>query len=629
MSLKSAKSEQVYISKVRHFQKRFEKLDDAGLREQSLRLRYDVLSGVPLSRIIGPAFGLVCESSRRVLGKIHYDVQIMCGLELARQKIAEMKTGEGKTLTATLPTYLYALAGKGAHVATVNDYLADRDAEEMGPVYERLGLSVGVVRSSDTPEHRRNAYRRDITYGTSKELGFDFLRDRIELRAKGVAGAARKTVTDHADLLHRPFYFALVDEADSILIDEARTPLVIAMKDDAEKAIENDCFRWAAEHAKSFIEGRDFRYEHDKNRVKLVAAGLTRLRSLPQNRGTRLVSVHELYRYIENAIKVNRDFHRDQTYAVKDQEILIIDELTGRIADGRQWQDGIQQAVQAKEGIEITAENKQTASITVQSLFRLYPQFAGMTGTAWTSRREFNKVYRKSVSRIPTHRPIKRKMLPVRVVPDFDAKWQAIVTETREMVDQGRAVLIGTRTVERSEELSRFLTQAEMPHQVLNARNDDREAEIVADAGQPGRVTVSTNMAGRGTDIKLHPEVRKAGGLHVILTEISESERIDWQLIGRGCRQGDPGSYRIFVCLDDEILRGGMEPQRHQRFLAKYGLRRALPRSLFAVFRTAQRRLERKHLVDRMVVLRMDKDRHQQYFELGLDPFLYATTSSR
>lgn len=629
MASKSGKSEYLYVRQVRHFQKRYRNLSDAELRDRSRRLKYEVLTGAALSRVVGPAFGLVCEASRRTLGMVPHDVQILGGLELARQNIAEMKTGEGKTLTATLPTYLFALTGKGTHVATVNDYLADRDAAEMEPVYERLGLSVGVVRGDDTPEHRHNAYRRDVTYATAREIGFDFLRDRVRLRAKGISGTPRNSAIADASLLHRPFHFALVDEADSILIDEARTPLVIALVNQTEQAIENECFRWAAEFAPSFFEGVDYRYEYDKSRVRLVAKGLTKLRNLPQNRGTRQVSVHDLYRYMENAIKVYRDFHRDQTYAVQDEEVLIIDEFTGRIADGRQWQDGIQQAVQAKESVEITPENKQSASVTVQSLFRLYPKSAGMTGTAWTSRREFRKVYRKVVCRIPTHRPIRRLALPVRVFANLEEKWKAVVEETKRIIAADRPVLIGTRTVEHSEQLSEYLSHAGIQHQVLNARHHDQEAQMIACAGQPGRVTVATNMAGRGTDIKLEPSVARTGGLHVVLTEIHEAERIDWQLIGRGCRQGDPGSYRIMVCLEDSVLKNGLEPRSYQRLLARFKGRKALPRGFFGWFRTAQRRLERKHLVDRMVLLQTDKDRHQQYFEMGLDPFLYATTSSR
>jgi preprotein translocase subunit SecA len=602
---------------------------DQQLRESSLRLRYDVLSGAPLSRTIPEAFGLVIEASRRVLDLEHFDVQILGGLELARQRIAEMKTGEGKTLTAALPAYLFALAGKGVHIATVNDYLASRDAAWIGPVFQRLGLTVGVVQSGDSAGQRQQAYRADVTYGTARQFGFDFLRDRLTLRAHGISGTSRRSTPVDDLLLHRPFWFVLFDEADSILIDEARTPLVIATINAEDQAIGNECLRWAAEFAPSFVEGTDYRYEHDRQKVRLLAAGLTRLRSLPQNRGTRRVSVHELYRYMENAIKVNRDYQRDRSYAVRDRQVVIIDEFTGRIAEGRQWQDGIHQAVQAKEALEITPENRQTASVTIQSWARLYPHVAGMTGTAWTARREFRKVYRKSVTRIPRHRPLQRKALPVQVLNGREAKWDAVVAETRQMVAAGRAVLIGTRTVESSEQLAARLSEAEVAHQVLNARHDQREAEIIAQAGQPRRVTVATNMAGRGTDIRLHPDVSAAGGLHVILTEIHEAQRIDWQMIGRGCRQGDPGSYRIFVSLDDEILSRGLGPRRSRLLRDRYLKHQRLPQQLFRLFRAAQRRMERRHLVDRMILLRQDRDRHQQFFEMGLDPYLFATHSGR
>ncbi|MGI9519773.1 MAG: preprotein translocase subunit SecA [Pirellulaceae bacterium] len=623
MPIHSSQSDHSLIRKIRRQQAKFAQLDDAGLRDESLRLKYEVLRNRPLPGLMAPAFGLVIEASRRTTGLVPFDVQIQGAIDMARLKIAEMKTGEGKTLAATMPAFLYALAGRGTHIVTVNDYLAARDAREMGPIFRLLGLSVGVVQTGDDPALRREAWQRDITYATSRELGFDFLRDRITTHAAGPEAASQFC-------RHRPFHFAIIDEADSILIDEARTPLVIAMVNPDDRKQQSDCLRWAAEFAPEFLEEEDYQYERDSRRISLLAHGMVKLKNLPQNEGTRDISVHELRRYMENAIKVHRDFHREKTYTVRDDEVVIIDEFTGRIAEGRQWQDGLHQAVEARESLEISTENRQTASITIQTLFRLYPHLAGMTGTAWTSRREFRQVFARQVTRVPTNRPLHRTTLPVRVFADESAKYQAVVDEAQQMVAAGRAVLIGTRTVEHSECLSEQLQQAGIEHQVLNANQNQREAEIVAAAGQAGRVTVATNMAGRGTDIKLAGEVRDAGGLHVILTEIHEAARVDWQLIGRGCRQGDPGSCRIFVSLDDEILTLGFGNAGHERIVSRYsGKGGELSSRLFRLFLAAQRRLESRYLTDRMILRRQDKDRRQQFYELGLDPYLFATTSSR
>jgi preprotein translocase subunit SecA len=589
---------------------------DERLRELGLSLRFRASSGARIRSLIAEAFPLVIETARRKLGQTHFDEQILGGIYLAHNRIVEMKTGEGKTLTATLPAFLYGLSGRGVHVVTVNDYLAQRDRDTMGPIYETLGLSVGVIQTDHSPQQRVAAYRRDITYATAKEIGFDFLRDRLAIaRTRNQVAAGAATVL-------RPFHYALVDEADSILIDEARTPLIIGMMDPAGEELQRECYQWSTLAAPRFVENEHFQYEHDKRQIKLTSSGWKLLRDLPQNSATRSIGIRSLQDYVETAIKARRDFHLDKHYAVVDGKIVIIDEFTGRPAEGRQWQKGLHQAIESKESVGVTATTRQAATVTVQALFKLYPHFSGMTGTAWTSRAEFRKVYRRRVARVPTHRPVDRAALPVRILPNAAAKFAAVVEETQQILSQGRAVLIGTRSVDKSEVLSRMLHELGVVHQVLNARHLGREADIVAAAGQPGRVTVATNMAGRGTDIKLHEDVRKAGGLHVILTEIHEAQRVDWQMIGRGSRQGDPGSFRIFVSLDDEILLLGLGPKKSQR-LARWGERldRA-PRSAWRWFRRAQRRLERRYLVDRMILMEHDKQRRQMFFDTGQDPYL-------
>lgn len=606
------------IRRIRQLSERAQSYDDARLREESLGLKYRAMTGTRLQRLVPQGFALVVEATRRLYGISHYNVQLECGIRLVNGNIAEMKTGEGKTLTAALPTFLHALAGRGAHVVTVNDYLATRDQELLEPIYSALGLSSSVITRDMDPGERSRAYRKEITYGTAKEFGFDFLRDRMKRLRLNVSGLEPSPDS----LVMRSLHFALVDEADSILIDEAGTPLIIGMIDQAEADVAQDCYDWASNCASDFVEDKDYTYDHMKRKVELTAAGRNRLRQIPQNNGTRQVSIRELYEYMENAIKVQRDFQLDKNYAIRDGKIVIIDEFTGRPAEGRQWQKGIHQSVEAKEGVEITSETRQAARVTVQNFFRKYTFLSGMTGTAWNARREFRKVYKKKVVRIPTHKSTRREQLPLRVFPDFDSKMNAIADEIVNVIKQDRAVLVGTRSVEKSERLSNLLKERGVIHRVLNARHLAREAEIVEQAGQIQAVTVATNMAGRGTDIKLHETVQRNGGLHVVLTEIHESGRIDWQLIGRGSRQGDRGSYRIFVAMDDEILKLGLGPRKAKQLAEKYRKTKAVPRSAFRFFQLAQRKAERKHLVDRMILLKQDKDRQEKLFETGQDPYL-------
>ena len=601
-----------YIPRIRASARRLRKVDDGELRQQSLELKFQAMSGAPFKRLVIPAFALVVEASRRRINMVHYDVQLLCGLQMVFGNIAEMKTGEGKTLTASLTAFLFALMGKGVHVATFNDYLATRDCEFLKPVYSALGMSVGLVTGETIAIQRGQEYTRDITYAPAKELGFDFLRDRLT----AASGRPENRVM-------RGTHFAIVDEADSILIDEAKTPLIIGMVNKSEELVRSNCFRWAARHAEQFIEDKHFTYDLIRHNIGLTNDGIQLVRKLPQNEFTRKTSILELYEFIENAIKVRRDFQVDKTYSIVDEQVVIIDEFTGRPAEGRQWQQGIHQAVQAKEGLEITPASEQAASITIQAYFKRYKTYCGMTGTAWTSRRELRKVYGKNVVRIPTHRLINRKRFEPMIFANESQKFQAVAKSAKAFVDQGRAVLIGTRSIAKSEMLARQLEPLDIEHQVLNARYLQQEAEIIAASGQPGKVTIATNMAGRGTDIKLTDSVRAAGGLHVILTEIHEHERIDWQLIGRGSRQGDPGSFQIFLSIEDEILALGLGRDRAARLKIRHGhLPPSRLRFLYHRFRRAQRNTQRKQLVDRLILQKSDLERQKAMFSTGHDPYL-------
>jgi preprotein translocase subunit SecA len=412
---------------------RYEKLSEYELRKESLSLRFRAKSGEPLERLLPEAFALVRVAAQRTVGLRHYDVQILGGVALFRSAIAEMDTGEGKTLTATLPLYIHALTGKGAHLATVNDYLASRDAEEMSPVYRLLGLTVGVIQTQDTPDDRRKSYQCDITYGTAKEFGFDFLRDRLLLRRMGHEtagflgkGSSQRWDTTGEQPVQRGFHFCLVDEADSILIDEARTPLIIgSLPGDAlEKILA--AFQWSADNCTQFEEDQDFDYDNETKRVELTSDGRRLLRGIPRDDVLRGVGLVDLYQYIERAIKVHRDYQLDREYVVEDDEIVIVDEFTGRKAEGRKWRDGIHQAIEAKEGVEVTVPTGQAARITIQDLFLRYRHLSGMTGTALSSAREFRKIYRTPVQRVPTNRKVQRQRLSNRVFASSDDKWRAI-----------------------------------------------------------------------------------------------------------------------------------------------------------------------------------------------------------
>lgn len=448
------------IKKIRDQIKRLNGIPDAELKSRGLDLKYEAMSGRPIGRLVVDAFALVAESSRRHLGIVHHDVQLLCGMEMARGRIAEMKTGEGKTLTAGLLAYIGSLFGRGMHVITFNDYLAMRDRDILAPVYSGLGLTSGVVFDGLPPDDRKQAYRCDITYGSAKEFGFDFLRDRMALRDTG---------SDRAGVM-RGTFFALVDEADSILIDEARTPLIIGIQDPAQQQAIEECCLWAAQHAASLTEGKHFHCDLKDRSVKILSDGQRFIRALPEAPSIGQLSYREVFDYITNAIVARRDYHLDKQYAIQEGKIVIIDELTGRPALDRQWQRGIHQAIEAKEGLSVSPVNQQAATITIQTLFRKYEHICGMTGTVFSSRKEIRKIYSKRVVRIATHRPVIRQQYPTRVFATKTAKYAAIVQEIQACVQQGRSVLVGTRTVNASEMLSTALHEKNIVHALLNAR---------------------------------------------------------------------------------------------------------------------------------------------------------------
>jgi preprotein translocase subunit SecA len=610
-----------------------EVLDDVALRRLGRSLAYRAKSGEPVDSLLIDSFAATREAGRRRLGMRHYDVQILAGAALVHGAILEMQTGEGKTLVATLPLVLYALAGRGAHLATVNDYLARRDAEWMQPIYEALGLKVGIVESQMDFDQRRKAYGCDVTYGTAKEFGFDFLKDRLmnremtDGRGDLAASLTGKTVGGQARLLQRPYWFALVDEADNVLIDEARTPLIIASPPGEAQAMEQAIFRFAAEAALVLERDRDFEQDVQKQTCELLGRGRGRVRALDRPPELEPTSLLAIYDAVERALRARQFFNRDRQYVVREGKIVIIDEFTGRAAEGRTWRDGLHQAVEAKEKVEITVPSGHAARITIQDLFARWPHLAGMTGTIATSAGEISRTYDVAVGVVPTHRPAIRRRLPPVVCANYQEKLERIVAEIVEMHAINRPVLIGTRSIDKSEDLSRLLTAAGLQHTVLNARHIAREAEIVAEAGQPGQITVSTNMAGRGTDIKLGEGVAELGGLHVICTELHDSARIDRQLVGRCGRQGDPGTWRQFVALDDEILLAGFGPKRVKWVVA--GLRSRLGgsgESLLRMFRRAQKRVEARHVRQRRVLEYVERQRAEAHIQMSQDPYLDAAS---
>ncbi|MBE3577045.1 MAG: preprotein translocase subunit SecA [Limnochordales bacterium] len=629
---------------------------DDELRSLTGEFRQRLANGASLDDILPEAFAAVREASRRVLGQRHYDVQLMGGIVLHEGRIAEMKTGEGKTLAATAPAYLNALTGHGVHVVTVNDYLAKRDAEWMGAIYRFLGLSVGVIVHEKNYRERKEAYQADITYGTNNEFGFDYLRDNMAL---------------HPDqVVQRELNYAIVDEVDSILIDEARTPLIISGM--AEQSTE--LYYRVAQFIRTLVPGEDYTVDEKARTAALTEAGVAK--------AERYFGVENLYddanirlsHHILAGLKAHTLFKRDRDYVVKDGQVIIVDEFTGRLMFGRRYSDGIHQAIEAKEGVKIQRESQTLATITFQNYFRMYKKLAGMTGTAKTEEEEFRKIYGMDVVVIPTNKPMIRIDYPDLVFRTERAKWKAVVNEIEEMYKQRRPVLVGTISIEKSELLSEMLRRRNIPHQVLNAKYHEREAEIIAQAGRPGMVTIATNMAGRGTDILLggnpeykakerlrqkgyspeeirlaserrvdeseldarvqqarrlyqqyleeekrameeeHREVVRLGGLHIIGTERHESRRIDNQLRGRAGRQGDPGSSRFYVSLEDDLMRL-FGSERIAALMDRLGWDEDTPiedRRVTRAIENAQKKVEARNFELRKQVLEYDEVLNQQ-----------------
>jgi preprotein translocase subunit SecA len=618
------------VSAVRYYETRAAKFNDEQMRLESQHLRGRARGGESLDRMLPEAFGLANVAAVRILGLRPFDVQIAAAAVMHRGALAELATGEGKTLTAILPAYLNALTGKGVHVTTVNDYLAKRDGEWTTPVYSLLGLSVGILQQKMDDAARTAAYRCDLTYGTASEFGFDFLRDRMKLRGGQAGGAVpfwagwtggATSVKDPR--VQRPLNLALVDEADSITIDEARTPLIISAPTRPATAEESVVYLWANELARTMKRDVHFRLDPKKDKVELTEAGKEAIRYSNPPSGEHSHAMDKLHEHVERAIQAHHRFVRDQHYMVSSEnKIVIIDEFTGRPMPDRNWREGLHQAVEAKEKVPITFAADHAAQITYQNYYRHYQKLGGMSGTIVQNSAELRRVYKLCVVPVPTNRPVKRTQEPDRVFPTEDAKFAAVVDKVRELQVVGRPVLIGTRSVEKSEKLSELLTRAGIEHQVLNARQNEHEAQVVAQAGQPGRVTVATNMAGRGTDIKLGPGVAKAGGLFVIGTERHEAKRIDRQLLGRAGRQGDPGGGQFFLSLEDELLEAlGPARQAALQRLGQSGKGGDWQR--FApLFEQAQRKLERKHYRQRLDLMFYDRYRRETLADLGADPFV-------
>ncbi len=515
----------------------YEQLSDEQLQAKTPEFKARYQKGETLDDLLPEAFAVAREGAKRVLGLYPFHVQIMGGIVLHEGNIAEMKTGEGKTLTATMPVYLNAIAGKGVHVVTVNEYLSQRDATEMGELYNWLGLSVGVNLTEMTPDQKREAYAADITYSTNSEIGFDYLRDNM--------------VAYKEEMVQRPLNFAIVDEVDSILIDEARTPLIIS----GQATGTSELYQRTDRFAKTLHEGDDFKIDLETKTVSLTDQGIEKAEKYFNLKNLYDTDNTALTHHMDQALRANFIMLRDKDYVVQDGEVLIVDSFTGRIMQGRRFSDGLHQAIEAKEGVEIQEESKTMATITYQNMFRMYKKLAGMTGTAKTEAEEFREIYNMEVISVPTNKPVVRVDHPDVLYPTLEAKFDAVVREIKELHTKGQPMLIGTVAVETSEYLSQRLDQEQIPHVVLNAKNHAKEADIVMNAGQKGAVTIATNMAGRGTDIKLGPGVVELGGLAVIGTERHESRRIDNQLRGRSGRQGDPGMSQFYLSLEDDLMR--------------------------------------------------------------------------
>ena len=646
-------------SRVKSLARKYSEFDEKQLKDLALDLGFESRQSETITPLIERAFALVQVAAQRQLNMTHYDVQLMGGHAMCQGNVAEMRTGEGKTLTASLPMFVHALAGRGALLATSNDYLAKRDAVSLQPLYNMLGMTIGVVQSEMSREQRRAAYACSITYGTMKEFGFDFLRDhsmeREQKQRELWYGGAQGDVAQAAAAkpVHRKPHFLLIDEADSILIDDARTPLIIASaQDDATHQQQTLLFRWSARAARKFEEEEHYWYDREKRRVDLTPDGTALVRDIAKPKELAGVGLLEMYDFLERAIQVNRDYKRDRDYVIREGEIVIVDEGTGRISEGRRWSRGIHQAIEANEDVEVTQDTSTSAKITVQSFVSRYPNIAGMTGTAYTSRKEFKKIYHTGVTVIPTHRKPQRIDLPIKFFFTEAEKFEQVAKDTIEIHQQGRPILIGTRSIAKSNVVSELLKKYNVPHEVLNAREIEREAEIISNAGARGKITVATNMAGRGTDIKiggepavivrnpdeseqsyqarveaeeakakiLHDEIAQLGGMHVIGTEMHESSRIDQQLFGRCGRQGEPGSVQLYIAAEDKLVESAYGKQKAQQY-RKAGATRTASYWI-AFFHRAQQKVENQHYRSRKILMYNEKQLAKSQREMGLDPIL-------
>ena len=590
------KMRQLVEEKINPQESALKKLSDSSLANKTNEFKARLAKGETLDDILPDAFAVIREASRRVLGMRQFDVQLIGGIILHRGNIAEMGTGEGKTLVATAPVYLNALEGKGAHVITVNDYLAKRDSEWMGQVYKFLGLSVGLIVHDLDFEQRKIAYNSDITYGTNNEFGFDYLRDNM--------------VSSLDQMVQRPLHYCLIDEVDSILIDEARTPLIISGP--GQKSTDN--YYVMSKLVPQLKLGEDYTIDEKQKTVAPTEAGVSKMEKMLKVDNLYDTDNLELNHLFVQALRAQAMMERDRDYVVKDGEVVIVDEFTGRLMYGRRYSDGLHQAIEAKEGLQVQRESQTLATITFQNYFRMYDKLAGMTGTAKTEEQEFIKIYGLEVFQVPTNRPVQRKDLPDVIFKTKRGKYRAVVREIERRHATGQPMLIGTTSIEQSEQLSHMLKEVGIVHNVLNAKYHELEAQIVAQAGQKGQVTIATNMAGRGTDIVLGEGVSELGGLAIIGTERHESRRIDNQLRGRAGRQGDPGSSQFFLSLEDDLLRifGG---DNIKKFMEKMGLEEdeeIRSSMVSSAIQKAQKRVEERNFDIRKYVLEYDDVMNQQ-----------------
>ncbi|MFT4414394.1 preprotein translocase subunit SecA [Fredinandcohnia humi] len=593
---RNVKRLETLAGKIEALHPEMEKLSDEALRAKTEEFKERYQKGESLDDLLVEAFAVVREGAKRVLGLHPYPVQLMGGIALHEGNISEMKTGEGKTLTSTMPVYLNALTGKGVHVVTVNEYLASRDAHEMGQLYEFLGLSVGLNLNSMSREEKIEAYRADITYGTNNEFGFDYLRDNMVLYKE--------------QMVQRPLYYAVIDEVDSILIDEARTPLIISGS--AQKS--TSLYVQANGFVQSLKKGEDYTYDEKTKGVQLTEDGITKAEKVFGIENLFDISNVALIHHINQALKANASMHRDIDYVVDDGQIVIVDQFTGRLMKGRRYSEGLHQAIEAKEGVEIQNESMTLATITFQNYFRMYEKLAGMTGTAKTEEEEFRNIYNMNVVVIPTNRPVVRDDRPDLIYKSIEGKFKAVAEDIAERHAKGQPVLVGTVAIETSELISKYLTKKGIKHNVLNAKNHAREAEIIEQAGQAGAVTIATNMAGRGTDIKLGEGVKDLGGLAVIGTERHESRRIDNQLRGRSGRQGDPGVTQFYLSMEDELMRRfGSDNMRSM--MERLGMDDSQPiqsKMVSKAVESAQKRVEGNNFDARKQLLQYDDVLRQQ-----------------